>query len=274
MHFNILLSLALSLLLSMCSGKMVVGEKDNTQKSDEQKTPALEEMMELPAFDATQHIIVHKAYVVNYNSDNYIPNWVAYELTYAETYGDIKRKTNFNADPELSADEAAQWWDYRRSGYDRGHMAPAGDMKWDDVAMTESFYLTNVCPQDSALNHGLWNDLENKARKWARRDSCLYIVCGPVFYSNQTVQHIGTERHIAVPHGFFKVFLRQHKGEWQAIGFLFKNEQERNELRDHAVSVDEIEKLTGYDFFHLLDDETENRIEADLNPDLWGVVCR
>lgn len=115
-----------------------------------------------------EQIIEHLAYTVSYNHDWNLPNWVAYELTSEELYGDVKRSNHFAPDPLVSGDPVVTD-DYSHSDYDRGHMAPAADMKWSEQAMRESFYMSNICPQNQNLNRGDWNDLEELARDWARK---------------------------------------------------------------------------------------------------------
>ena len=134
--------------------------------------------IELPKLTSnrSQQIIHHLAYTVSYNPKWKIPNWVAYELTRGETYGDVPRKKKFSPDP-LVKGYRVQHSDYSNSGYDRGHMAPAADMKWAEQAMRESFYMTNVCPQNQSLNRGDWNDLEELARDWARKYESIYRSC-------------------------------------------------------------------------------------------------
>lgn len=235
----------------------------------------LDALMELPKGGrGNDTLLIHCGHIVNYHQTWRLPDWVAYALTREETYGQEERGNNFNADPLLSR-YPVQWYDYKKSGYDRGHMAPAGDMKWSEVAMEESFYMTNICPQDQELNRGRWNDLENLVRKWARQDSVVYVVCGPVVEDG--CKKIGEHHDIAVPKGFFKVVLRQHREkyqptpQWQAIAFYFDNVNTMEDLCTFAMSVDKIEQMTGLDFFPNLPDEVENVIEAVCDPAAWGL---
>ena len=121
----------------------------------------------------------HTGYTVSFNSATKIPNWVAYELTAEEAVGTVKRDNGYYPDPDIKAPQADNN-DYRNMGWDRGHMAPAGDMKWSMEAMHESCYFTNICPQNRNLNAGDWNTLENKCRTWAQRYGSVQIVCGPI----------------------------------------------------------------------------------------------
>lgn len=230
---------------------------------------AIPDRLEIPQCKEAraEQIIEHKGYTVSYNSDWCIPNWVAYELTKEETYGNVDRTDHFDPDPAVNG-VCPTFRDYSRSGYDRGHMAPAGDMKWDQTAMQESFYLSNICPQDHNLNKGDWNTLEEKARYWARKYGNVYIVCGPIMSNNpETIGY----NNVAVPDAFYKVFLTQINGEWQTIGFVFQNQPGERPLISYCKSVDDIEKITGIDFFPSLDDNIEDQIEAHFSASLWGL---
>lgn len=214
-------------------------------------------------------LIEHVGYTVCYNTKWHIPNWVAYEFTYDEVNGDIPRKGNdvFMHDPQAKG-TIVNKYDYSKSGYDRGHMAPAGDMKWDKKAMTESFYLSNICPQTHSLNDGDWRILEERIRAWVRKYGTLYIVCGPLISDNpQTIAN----GKIAVPYALFKVILRKKGDGYEAIGFVFKNDETRGPLSSYAVSVDYVEELTKIDFFSPLPDEAEEQAECDFNLSSWGL---
>ena len=127
-----------------------------------------------------EQVIKHEGYTVSYNSEYRIANWVAYELTATEAKSKKTERSNkFVPDPQVKGSTAMNE-DYTRSGYDRGHLAPAGDMKWSAKAMRESFYLSNICPQKPKLNRGIWKDLEEQCRLWALDNGSLLIVTGPV----------------------------------------------------------------------------------------------
>lgn len=158
------------------------------------------------------------AFTVSYNNFYKTPNWVAWELTKAETTGDEKRKNKFQPDPELP-EPRVEHADYTNSGYDRGHMAPAADMKWDSQAMEESFYMSNICPQNRKLNRDDWADLEEQCRDWANVYGKIYIACGPI-YDTRAPKRIG-EHGVAVPDRFLKWCLSMTMGIlWQWVSFL------------------------------------------------------
>lgn len=226
------------------------------------------EKVEIPAKiqDRAEQIISHLGYTVSYNSDWKIPNWVAYELTKEEVEGVIPRGNHFIPDPKVSENETATIYDYKNSGWDRGHMAPAADMKWSEQAMKESFYLSNICPQNNNLNSGIWKDLEEQVRGLATENGNLYIVCGPIVSKQPNT--IGDSK-VAIPDAFYKVLLRKDNNDWTAIAFMFANESGRKLLSTYAMSVDEIEIITGIDFFPTLPDDIENIIESEVDFSKW-----
>lgn len=204
-------------------------------------------------------LLKRTGYTLSYDADRKTPQWVAWELTREETLGSGKRSEKFYADPDVRGAKAYHK-DYSKSGYDRGHMAPAGDMKWNEQAMDESFYLSNICPQNGNLNKGDWNDLEELCRKWAQRYGSIYIACGPI-YEAKHPKRIGANK-VAVPDAFFKVILIYTDDRTQAFGFLFPNRAGHQPLHKYLVSVDSLENRTGMDFFPALPDAVEEKLES------------
>lgn len=239
---------------------------------------------------AANQFLKRFAYIVSYNRETLNPNWVAWKLTREHTDGPYPRKgVPYYADngiiygigivtPEIckngyimdmEAEEPRQHlldWngDYNMS---HGHMCPAGDNKWDRVAMNQSFLLTNMCPQDEKLNGGGWKRLEEKCRTWANQYGNIYIVAGPIF--NEPITRTLGEGRIAVPDAFFKVVLCL-EGTPKAIGFLYKNDASSQSIRDCVCSVDSVEELTGFDFFYSLPDDIEGVVESDSNLAKWN----
>lgn len=125
-----------------------------------------------------ERIIRHTGYLLSFNSETLCPNWSAWELTAAETEGNERRYTDFLPDPQLPVSQQVTTYDYKGSGYDRGHMCPSADMKWSPAAQRDCFYMSNICPQDRRLNSGAWSKLENACRCWAKSEGNIYIVCG------------------------------------------------------------------------------------------------
>ncbi len=219
--------------------------------------------MEMPAAleGGKEVLLKREGYYVSYNKERRVPNWVAWRLTADHTSGKHHRgEQMFAEDMEVPSPRATDS-DYSGSGYDRGHLCPSGDNKWSAKAQTESFLFTNVCPQNHELNKGDWNDLEQQCRYWAKRQGTLYIVAGPVFYKGvRKTKTIGRNK-VAVPDAFFKVLLADGR-KAKAIGFVYPNKGEQNDMTHYVKSVDEIERITGFDFFPMLDDRVENQVEA------------
>ena len=218
-----------------------------------------------------EEIIPYKGMTISFNSSTHQPNWVAWELLASETDGENNRESAFQTDYDV--DGCATTDDYRGSGYDRGHMAPAGDMKWSPETMRESFLLTNVCPQAGELNRGAWKKLEEKCRQRAVADSALVIVCGPIFIPGEGVETIG-RTGVAVPRRFFKVVLSPYTDPPMAIGFIMPNGYVKGGMQTHAVSVDSVEAITGHDFFSALPDDIEATIESQCDFNRWSRIRR
>ena len=221
------------------------------------------QQMEIPVMSAKkQGQVIHRTgYTLAYDTKTRTPQWVAWELTKKETQGTEERSNDFQPDPDVKGAKVVTK-DYSHSGYDRGHMAPAADMKWSKKAMMESFYMSNICPQDHNLNTSDWSELENKSRQWARRFGKVYIVCGPI-YNGKRNEYIGDHR-VKVPDAFFKVVLINEKKKQCAMGFYFENEAGERKLQEYLVPVDRLEQLTGMDFFSALPDNLEDRLEAEI----------
>lgn len=224
----------------------------------------LQKVVTNPALE--EELVYYKGMTVSFNRRLHIPNWVAWELTALETGGDANRSEKFFCDESVPG--CPDSWDYSYSGYDRGHMAPAGDMKWDEEAMRQTFYLTNICPQAPELNRGTWKSLEEKCRVRAKNDSAIIIICGPILTDSIT-EYIGDSR-VAVPKRFFKVVLSPYRDEPVAIGFIMPNAKVVGGMQPAAVSIDEVELATGHDFFSILNDDEENRLESMCNFNRWS----
>lgn len=222
----------------------------------------------LTASGLSDTLLRYKGMTVSFNSEKHVPNWVAWELTGVEADGTEPRARDFMADPSVKG--CANPWDYSYSGYDRGHMAPAGDMKWDTEAMEQSFFMTNICPQVKSLNSGAWMRLEEKCRNWARIDSAIVIVAGPVL-SDELTETIGSTG-IVVPERFFKVILSPYANPPRAIGFIMNNGYVEGGMQKAAVSVDSVEKVTGHDFFSQLPDSIEEQVETECRFHYWSTL--
>lgn len=243
--------------------------KDTEPKAEYEKPAIPDSIFEIckpaPLDGVSEQIIKKKAYIVSYNKDTKISNWVAWHLTAEHTDGDVPRLNNYYEDEDVPLPRATDD-DYRRSGWTHGHMCPAADNKWNEVAMRESCLLTNICPQDGSLNSGLWNTIEGNCRQWARKYGDVYIVCGPVFL-NREHETIG-ENKVVVPEAFFKVILCL-QGTPKAIGYVVRNNEGKKKKDQFINTVDEVERITGYDFFPALPDSIEDVVEAYANIKEW-----
>lgn len=219
-----------------------------------------------PLTDRPEQLLKRVGYTVSYNSVLKLPNWVAWHLTVAHISGISKRDgIKFHEDEEVPQPRATDA-DYRRSGYDRGHMCPSGDNKWSCLAQAQSFLLTNVCPQDHQLNAGDWNEMESQCRRWAKRYGDIYIVAGPILFKGRH-KTIGQNK-VTIPEAFFKVVLCM-KGYPKAIGFIYRNQPGNRPKGDYVNSVDQVERLTGIDFFSSLPDAVEREVEARCQLEDW-----
>ena len=196
---------------AVCFEKEATDNKTGNEQTDVDKRStqsATLSGLEIPQYESSRggQIIRHLGYTVSYDADFKTPQWVGWELTAEKAQGTTPRYNKFQPDPEVIGAKAYTK-DYSNSGYDRGHMAPAGDMKWSEQAMRESFYMTNVCPQNRNLNRGDWKDLEELERNWAIEYGCVSITAGPIYTSKKPAR-IGANK-VAVPDGFFKVLDRK-----------------------------------------------------------------
>lgn len=206
------------------------------------------------------------AYRLSYNPATRLPVWVAWHLTAEHTDGPYSRKgIKFAEDEDVPVPRATNM-DYINSGYDRGHICPSGDNKWSEEAQLQSFLYTNCCPQLHNLNAGDWNELEGKCRKWAQQYGGVYIVSGPLLL-NKKHKTIGKNK-VVVPEAFFKVVLCM-EGEPKAIGFIYRNEANNKTMSSYVNTVDDVERLTGLDFFSALPDEVEREVEAKADLADW-----
>ena len=209
-------------------------------------------------------LVRREAFDVHFNSARGIANCAVYELVDNELNGTVERAGEFMQDSSVKGCPSPQ--DYAGSGMDRGHLVPAGDLKWNPQAMRQSFLLTNVCPMHKALNEGGWAKLEEKVREWTARDSALLVFTGPVVSENDTTLARG---RVTVPSAYYKVIMAPCVRPMRAIAFIYPNGHSGGRLRQYAVSVDEVERLTGLDFFPTLPQEEQHRLESVVNLEAW-----
>ena len=211
-------------------------------------------------------IIDRGGFAVGYSNRHRQALWVCYYLT-AEQLNrkQVKRAGQFRADPLVKI-RPVHPREYDRTGFDRGHLAPAADMAYSQSTMEHSFFMSNISPQLPGCNRGIWKRLETQVRDWAKREQRLCIVTGPVFGDGEQTM---ADTDIIVPEAFYKVLLDMTP-PLKMIGFLVPNQASRRPVRAFAVTVDEVESTTGMDFFNQLEDELEAELERHGDPDAWG----
>lgn len=260
-------------------------EKQNSSgKKSESKKPAAKELVALPAglekpvcaasHNASDHQIRQfEHYSLCYRESYEQAEWSAYCLTEEELVKNAKRSDDFRSDPEITTGSATPS-DYKKSGYDRGHLSPAADFAFEEKAMSETFYMSNMSPQKGNLNRGLWKDLESKVREWAEIFGRVYVVSGPILEKPASEYNSIGENKVSVPEFYYKVLLiplyedekdKETPEDAQSVmmlAFILPNEKCGEVLDYYEVTVDEVEKRTGLDFFSLLEDSLENELEA------------
>ncbi len=220
-----------------------------------------------PLAPTTDYILSYTGFDLGYNEKYEQASWVAYVLTREEVEsGTINRTDNFRADTSISTG-SANLADYRGSGYDRGHLAPAGDMKWNAKAMSESFLMSNMSPQTPSFNRGIWRSLESSVRVWAIEKDSIYVISGPLLGSIDTL--IGLNG-VGVPDSYFKVLVDLSPPDHSMIAFILPNNRSSKELMQFAISVDSLEIITGYNFFASAPEaDVIDWLEGNLDLDSW-----
>lgn len=247
------------------SNQKIINNKEKHQLASENfSTNALYAKV---AEQPEQEIIQHTAYTISYNEKAEQPWWVAYLLTGEHVANKAAERSNkFMADDAVETGSATPA-DYKQSGYDRGHLAPAGDMAWSKETMRESFYMSNMSPQLPNFNRGIWKNLEELVRKWAIKNDSLWIISGPVI--EKGAETIGREQ-VAIPNAFYKIiFDISLKDGRKAIAFYFPHKELHDSFENYATSINDVEKKTGIDFFEALPDSIEAIYESENNITNW-----
>ena len=239
---------------------------ETNRTSDEEAEVAFSEDF-LPA-STSGEVVQRSYYAFSYSEEHEQAEWVAYKLTRSSLRKpNVDRTGDFRPDPKVRKASASPR-DYYATGYDRGHMAPAGDMAFSNKAMSETFYMSNISPQIRNFNGGIWRELEENVRDWAMKFKELYIVTGPVL-TEGIRERIGNNQ-VSVPDLYYKIILDLSEPEIKAIAFLMPNEVSYQPIMDYAVPIDEVERLTGIDFFpNLMDEAMEEALEREIETKLW-----
>jgi endonuclease G len=214
----------------------------------------------------TNQIIKHDYFTLSYSEKNEQAEWVAYELKKSYVRNANFKRPYFIEDSKVKTG-SADWRNYKKSGYDKGHLCPAGDMEFALNAYNDTFFTSNISPQIHDFNGGIWNRLEQKTRYWATKYDGVYVITGGVL--NSSLKTIGKEE-VSVPNYFYKILLDNSNGDYKMIAFLVPNIKSSKPIYDFVVSVDRIEKLTGINFFPKLNDKTENSLEKNSDYKAWS----
>lgn len=209
----------------------------------------------------TGQVVKHNYYTLSYNEKHEQPEWVAHQLKASHVAKNHFKRPYFEVDPRVDT-KSAHWRNYKKSGYDRGHLCPAGDRTFDKKAYNETFLTSNISPQNHGFNAGIWNDLEKRIRYWLKKDKQYYIVTGPIFENTNTT--IGTEK-VTVPTHFYKIILKYDSGKAKCIAFLIPHNTTHRNYREFVVPVDVLESKLNIDFFPALEDDLENKLERNRN---------
>ena len=210
--------------------------------------------------------IARHGFTLLYSNKHEQALWVSYELdTFEVRNAKHERTDDFRPDPEVTG-QTATVEDYKGSGYDRGHLAPAADMAWSKLAMFDSFYFSNMTPQDPRFNRVGWRKLEAKCREWAEQYGAVQIITGPVILWGDTA--IGPSK-VTVPAGYYKVIYAHTLDKPRVIAFMMPNRELTKPLQHYVVSVDRLEVITGLDFLSELPDAQEAELEAAVDAAPW-----
>jgi len=218
-----------------------------------------------PSKNIGEQIIHRDHYAISYVDEHQQPEWVFYQLDKKMVSGSATRLNKFSPDP-LVILGTAYADDYTNSGFDRGHLLPAADMKYTQSAMDDTFYMSNISPQLPGFNRALWKRLEYQVRRWANIKSSILIATGPVLEKGLPTL---SKSNVSIPNQFYKIIFHFDSGNYQTIAFLMDNEKSQKHIKEFTVSIDEIEALTGIDFFSKLPDVIEDKIEAADSNGTW-----
>jgi len=214
----------------------------------------------------TGQLVNHPFYSLSYNEKYEQAEWVAYTLTADQISKSRYKRPYFQKDPKIKT-KSAHYKNYSKSGFDKGHLCPAGDRKFSKEAYDATFLMSNVSPQEHKFNAGVWNRLEQKTRYWATKYKGIYVVTGGVLKPN--LKTIGTEK-VAIPEAFYKIILDYTQPEVKAIAFLIPHQESDKALYSFVTSIDAVEKLTKIDFFSELPDDIENKLEQSSSYKQWS----
>ena len=247
------------------------GQVDDTVTNNQtEQTTDLNNLDYLPTTNLGQIMTYDDYFTLSFVNEHRQSEWVAYAVSKADLLkDDFPRPSYFKTDERVAEQYQVSHRDYSRSGFDRGHLAPAADFSWSEEGLETTFYTTNISPQTPDFNRGIWKQLEETARDWTMKYGKLYIVTGPVLTEKSKKKSLKKGVPITVPHRYYKVILSYKNNRPIVVGFLFENEGTNKELSTFALPIDQIEALTGLDFFSKLPDNIEVDIESKVDLSNW-----
>ena len=232
-------------------------------------------LIEPPFWD----VICHSGQFVAFNRKHNVSDWVAFHLQRKNLLNPTaKRKDNFRQDPRVPKNHRVDDDDYKKTGYVKGHLAPAASLKWSQDAMDDSFFMTNIAPQvHHGFNNGIWSSLERYMRQWACQRGTLYVVTGPL-YETKPIRKLEFDADedgkddngvlVDLPSHFFKFAVDPVRME--AIAFILPNQKiATKDLHKYLTSIADIEDRSKLDFLNVLWDNAEDVVEGHVQPELW-----
>jgi len=263
---NIYSLIALALVVGIYLYEAYIDDKVTTEIVTEGAKPKTDTNEYFLPTSTTGQIVHHEGYSLSYSEPHEQAEWVAYELKREHLSNTNFKRPYFEIDKKVKTG-AANWRNYKKSGYDRGHLCPAGDRKYSKFTHDETFLTSNISPQKHDFNAGVWNRLEQKVRYWAARNDGVFVVSGGILKDN--LKSIGSEK-VSVPEQFYKIILDNNSGKTKVMAFLIPHKDSKKPLYNFVVPVHKIEKLTGIDFFPQLEDSKEHALEKSSSYKEWN----
>ncbi len=196
--------------------------------------------------------------------------WSAYQLCKADLEKNTQRKNKFYVDPDIPEQYQTTPADYKKSGYHQGHLCPSDDRISSQDLNKQTFFLSNIQPQEGGHNTGVWKILEGKVRNWARQCDTLYVVKAATIDSARFIKTY-TKSNLIVPKYFFMALLsyKAATGTYEALG-IWSPHAKGSETQ--YITIEELQHRTGLDFFCNLPDQKEKEVEQKVNESYWGVT--
>ncbi len=254
--------------IGLLVGLFIIQQRQNVTISEENLVNArVDSLLSRADFipKSDNQIIHHKYYSLSYNEQHEQAEWTIHILKPSDMIRSTYKRPYFEIDDMVSTG-AASWRNYKNSGYDRGHLVPAGDRRASKAAYDETFLTSNISPQQHDFNSGIWNRLEQKIRYYAQKENGVCVVTGSILRND--LETIGSEE-VSIPQQFYKIIYKKSNRKDAVLAFLVPHQASDQSLYDLLVPVDSIEKLTETDFFYQLPDDTENRLESTIDREGW-----